>query len=181
MADRSLNPIRAGARYLRRILGLGLLLLGAGHNAAAATPEIPYWDNWTDSAGISHLTRCRLHRFSLESVSKPATPEWRDRQDAGARTVLAHVEPPGWVSGWHENPAVQWIMPISGTWSVQAMDGSQVTVGPGEMVAGEDQHTKADAAGHKGHLASNPGSGPVSLMIVQMTDLPQIGKPCRFE
>ncbi|MGI4746633.1 MAG: cupin domain-containing protein [Janthinobacterium lividum] len=168
-------------RRIVRPVATGLLLLAACHGAAAVTPEIPYWDNWTDSAGISHLTLCRLHRFSLESVAKPATPEWRDRQEAGARTILAHVEPPGWVSGWHENPAVQWIMPISGTWSVQAMDGSQATVGPGEIVVGEDQHTKADTAGHKGHLARNPGAVPVSLMIVQMMDLPQTGKPCRFE
>ena len=64
---------------------------------------------------MSHLTRCTLRRFALGTASAPATPEWQDLQPEAARTVLFHVEPPGWNGGWHENPSVQWIVPLSGT------------------------------------------------------------------
>lgn len=163
------------------------MLLAAGlpaSGAAAASdlaPQVAYWDNWTDAAGVSHLTRCRLHDFSLHSVARPAAPEWQDRQSAAAAAaILTNVEPPGWVGQWHENPKVQWIMPIAGSWFVQAMDGSHITVGPGDVIVGEDQETRPDAAGHQGHLARNPGPGPVTLMIVQMAAMPPAGGPCRF-
>lgn len=148
--------------------------------AAAAAPQVAYWDNWTDAAGISHLTRCKLDGFSLRSVSRSATPEWQDRQPAPARTVLINVEPPGWSGGWHENPTVQWITPLSGTWLVQALDGSQATVGPGDLMIGEDQGSRPDAAGHAGHLSRNAGKVPVSLMIVQLGEMKRNGRPCRF-
>ncbi len=167
-------------RGLSRIAGSLLLLLSAGA-AGAATPEIAYWDNWTDASGMSHLTRCALHRFALRSVSGPATPEWQDGQPSGARMVQFHVEPPGWDGGWHENPAVQWIVPLAGTWFVQAMDGSRIAVGPGDLVVGEDQGARTDAAGHRGHLSRNPGTVPVSLMITQLAGLPQTSGPCRFD
>ena len=162
----------------------GLLMLVAGGVQAAAAPDLPprigYWDNWTDSAGISHLTRCTLDRFSLDAVARQATPEWRDRQDAPARAVVIHVEPPGWNGGWHENPAVQWITPLAGTWFLQATDGSSTTVRPGELVIGEDQGTRPTADGQTGHLSRNDGLVPVSLLIVQLASMPPTGAPCRF-
>ncbi|WP_419730824.1 cupin domain-containing protein [Lichenicola sp.] len=171
---------------MKRLVAM-LALLGAGVAGSGAAvardpmPQVAYWDNWTDHAGVSHLTRCTLHGFSLHSVARPAAPEWQDRQATPASAILTNVEPPGWVGQWHENPKVQWIMPIAGSWFVQAMDGSDVTVGPGDVIVGEDQGTKPDAAGHKGHLARNPGPGPVSLMIVQMAGMPPTAGPCRFE
>lgn len=159
----------------------GVLLLGLCSSAAAgAVPEVAYWDNWTDASGVSHLTRCQLQNFSLHSVSKPATPEWQDRQPEPARSILTNVEPPGWVGGWHENPAVQWIIPVQGVWSVQAMDGSEATLTPGDLMIGEDQGSRPDAAGHSGHLSRNAGPSPVSLMIVQLEASPRTDRPCRF-
>ena len=162
-----------------RILSAGLLLVTGA--AAPAPPTLGYWDNWTGPDGVGHLTRCALHRFALGSVSAPATPEWQDRQAAAAHAVRFHVEPPGWNGGWHENPAVQWIVPLAGTWFVQAMDGSRITVEPGDLVVGEDGGARPDAAGHRGHLSRNPGTVPVSLMITQLAGLPQTSGPCRFE
>ena len=61
------------------------------------------------------------------------------------------------------------------------MDGSRITVGPGGLVVGEDQGARTDAQGHRGHLSRNPGKGPVSLMITQLSGLPRTSGPCRFE
>jgi hypothetical protein len=35
------------------------------------------------------------------------------------------VQPVGWVGDWHKNPARQWIVPLSGRWWVEAMDGTR--------------------------------------------------------
>ena len=45
-------------------------------------------------------------------------------------TVLVTVQPVGWVGTWHENPAPQWIVPLSGRWWVESMDGKRVEMGP---------------------------------------------------
>ncbi len=163
--------------------GLRLLVVGSAGAAAApdAAPQLGYWDNWTDAAGVSHLTRCALRHFLLEAVSRQAAPEWRDRQATPARAVVIHVEPPGWVGGWHENPTVQWITPLAGAWFLQATDGSSITAKPGDIVIGEDQGAKPDGAGHAGHLSRNDGPVAVSLLIVQMAGLPSAKRPCRFQ
>ena len=39
--------------------------------------RIPYWHLWTDTDGVSHKTRCFLTEFELQSISKPAQPQWQ--------------------------------------------------------------------------------------------------------
>ena len=52
---------------------------------------------------------------------------------------MVTVQPVGWVGTWHENPEPQWIIPLSGRWFVESMDGERVEMGPGEISFGEDQ------------------------------------------
>ena len=82
------------------------------------------------------------------------------------------VLPVSWVGTWHENPKPQWIIPLSGRWFVETMDGLRVEMGPGEVSFGEDQNTKVDAQGRKGHLSGTVGDAPVVLMIVQSEKTP---------
>ena len=73
----------------------------------------------------------------------------RQTEHPGA-TVLVVVQPVGWVGEWHENPKPQWIIPLSGRWFVETMDGKRVEMGPGEVSFGGDQNTKPDAQGARG-------------------------------
>jgi hypothetical protein len=50
------------------------------------------------------------------------------RHDA---TVFVTVLPVGWIGDWHENPRPQWIIPLSGRWFVESMDGIRIEIGPG--------------------------------------------------
>jgi hypothetical protein len=61
------------------------------------------------------------------------------------------------------------------------MDGTRVNLGPGDVSVGEDQNTKPDAKGHKGHLAGNVSSGAVALMVIQLAETPTVNQPCRFK
>ena len=130
-------------------------------------PAVRYWHIWTDADGVSHQDRCELTEFELKGVG-PADPQWNNQQARSEATVVFTVQPAGWVGEWHENPAPQWILPASGRWWVESMDGTRVEMGPGDLSLGEDQGCTTDAAGRKGHRSGTVGDQPAVLMTVQL-------------
>lgn len=143
-----------------------------------ATPSVPYWHVWTDEDGVSHQTRCRASNFISASISPPAAPQWQDRVASGDAVVLISVQPVGWTGTWHENPKPQWVIPLSGRWFVETMDGLRVEMGPGDISFGQDQGTKVNQKGQKGHLSGTVGDEPAVLMIVQLHSPPKFTCPC---
>jgi hypothetical protein len=146
-----------------------------------ASPSFAYWHVWTDGQGVSHQKKCEIHNFVLKSIEPPASPQWLRRLKTEGASVIISVLPVGWVGIWHENPKPQWIIPISGRWYVETMDGQRVEMGPGDVSFGEDQNTKPDANGHKGHLSATVGNEPCVLMMIQLKDSPAVNQPCRFD
>jgi hypothetical protein len=143
-------------------------------------PRIDYWHVWTDRSGISRQTKCALTRFVLKGMSG-AAPQWQDELAARGATINFSILPVGWVGEWHENPKPQWIIPLSGRWFVETMDGNRVEMGLGEISFGEDQGTVAGSDGRKGHRSGTIGSEPAVLMLVQLDESPTIASPCRFK
>ncbi len=135
-------------------------------------PVINYWHVWTDDDGVSHQSRRQIQDFKLSSISPPAAPQWLGQLKQTDATVSFTVLPVGWVGTWHENPKPQWIIPLSGCWFVETMDGQRVEMGVGELSFGADQNTKKDAQGHKGHLSGTVGHEPAVLMLVQFEEMP---------
>ncbi|MGH8214730.1 MAG: hypothetical protein ACREPZ_03435 [Rhodanobacteraceae bacterium] len=129
-------------------------------------PTVRYWHLWTDGDGVSHQEHCALEQFELGSVGD-ADPQWNDKQERAEATVVFTVLPVGWIGEWHENPAPQWIVPLSGRWFVEAMDGTRREFGAGDLSLGEDQGCVADMQGRKGHRSGTLGSVPCVLMCVQ--------------
>ena len=76
-------------------------------------PEIPYWHLYVDEEGVSHQKQCHLTNYELAQVG-PADPQWNNKQGKHPSTVVFTVQPVGWVGDWHENPAPQWIVVLSG-------------------------------------------------------------------
>jgi len=144
------------------------------------SPTIDYWHVWTDADGVSHQTRCQLQDFAQKSISPPASPQWISQLKQSGATVVFSVLPVGWVGAWHENPKPQWIIPLSGRWFVETMDGQRVEMGTGEISFGADQNTKPDAQGHQGHLSGTVGNEPAVLMMVQLEASSTAEQPCRF-
>nr|WP_321984788.1 cupin domain-containing protein [uncultured Lichenicoccus sp.] len=142
-------------------------------------PNIPYWHLWTDSEGVSHQTRCALTDFQMKAMGQGTDPQWQGRRTSGEMTVMVTVQPVGWVGQWHENPAAQWIIPLSGRWFVESMDGTRIEMGPGQISFGEDQNTR-ETDGRRGHRSGTVGDEPAVLMVVQLADEPTIGQACRF-
>jgi hypothetical protein len=150
-------------------------------SARQENPTLSYWHVWTDENGVSHQKRCELSAFELQSISQGASPSWIDRQSTPGATVLMVVQPVGWVGEWHENPKPQWIVPLSGRWFVETMDGKRVEMGPGEISFGGDQNCKPDAQGRRGHRSGTVGNQPSINLIVQLEKDPSAGRPCGFK
>jgi len=142
-------------------------------------PRIAYWHLWTDAEGVSHQTRCALTEFALKSMNAPALPQWQGNKTSGAMTVMITVQPVGWIGEWHENPKPQWIIPLSGRWFVESMDGERVEMGPGEISFGADQNTRA-RDGRMGHRSGTIGDQPAVLMVVQLETPPEAGIACPY-
>jgi uncharacterized membrane protein YphA (DoxX/SURF4 family) len=142
-------------------------------------PRVSYWHLWTDPSGMSRQTRCAMTEFDLKGISSGVAPQWQGNKTSAESTVFVSVLPVGWTADWHENPKPQWIIPLSGRWFVESMDGQRVEFGPGKISFGEDQNTK-EADGRKGHRSGTVGNTPAVLMIVQFDSFPQSSSPCRF-
>lgn len=134
-------------------------------------PEVRYWHLYTDADGVSRQARRVMRDFELRSISPPARPQWQGPKSHGMTALMTTVLPVGWVGEWHENPAPQWIVPLSGRWFVESMDGQRVEMGPGEISLGTDQGTR-ESGGRKGHRSGTVGSEPAVLWLVQLERAP---------
>lgn len=138
-------------------------------------PAVAYWHLHVGDDGISRQTQCHLTDYQLARVG-PADPQWNDKQGTHPSTVVFTVQPVGWLGEWHENPAPQWIVVLSGRWFIESMDGARIEQGPGEFSFGEDQGcTEID--GCRGHRSGTVGDAPCCLMTVQLHVDPQ-REPC---
>ena len=144
-----------------------------------AKPAVSYWHLWTDADGVSHQTRCAMAEFEKTAIAPGAAPQWIGAKTQDTATVFVTVLPPGWTGDWHENPKPQWIIPLSGRWFVELMDGKRVEMGPGEMSFGEDKNTRK-VDGKQGHRSGTLGDAPAVLMIVQLHAPAEPASPCRF-
>ena len=115
----------------------------------------------------------RRDRSDLGVGAGVAVPQWDDKQPSCDASVVFTVLPAGWVGEWHENPAPQWIVPLSGRWFVEAMDGTRVDFGPGELSLGEDQNCARNASGRRGHRSGTVGDEPAVLLCVQLHRPPE--------
>ncbi len=146
-------------------------------SAAPDPPTVEYWYLWTDAQGVSHQRRCRMSRFDFSSIQPQAAPQWQGERTHAAMTTLITVLPVGWIGQWHENPQPQWIIPLSGRWFVESMDGARVEMGAGELSFGADQGCR-ERDGRRGHLSGTVGEVPAVLMLVQLPPQPAAASPC---
>jgi hypothetical protein len=133
-------------------------------------PAFTYWHVWTDENGISHQEKRSMSGFSEESMGGKSAAQWNLHLQDEETHIMYTVLPAGWVGEWHENPRPQWIIPLSGRWFVETMDGQRVEMGPGDISFGADQHCLEHENGKKGHRSGTVGDEPALLMLVQLLD-----------
>ena len=145
--------------------------------APADRPRIPYRHLYVDGEGVSRFADCAMTELEWKALTSAA--QWQGPKTTGPFSVLFVVLPVGWFGDWHENPKPQWVIPLSGAWYVEAMDGQRLAFGPGEIHFGEDQDTR-ERDGKRGHLSGTVGDVPCVQMIVQYETPPTVNNPCRF-
>ena len=129
-------------------------------------PSIPYWHVYTDDEGISRQKKRYLTDFELESMGGGSGEQWNNKLMKGATQIIFSELPADFDGDWHENPAPQWIIPLTGGWWVETMDGQRVEMQAGELSFGADQGTK----GEKGHRSGVLNNSPCRMMIVQFKE-----------
>jgi len=142
-------------------------------------PRLDYWYLYTNDLGLSSQRRCAFTDFERRSISEPASPQWIGHSTHGAVSTLVTVLPVGWIGEWHENPRPQWIIPLSGSWFVESMDGQRIEMGPGELAFGADQGTR-ELNGRKGHLSGTVGNLPAVLWLIELDESPAVPLPCPY-
>jgi len=141
------------------------------------SPQLDYWHLYTDGVGVTHQRRCAMIEFEFKSISESVAAQWQGRPSRGDMTLLVMVLPIGWVGAWHENPKPQWIVPLSGRWFVESMDGMRVEMGAGQISFGADQHS-LETAGKRGHRSGTVGEAPAVLMVIQFNEAHEPSLPC---
>ncbi len=140
-------------------------------------PRIPYWHMYVDADGISRFAECAMTELEFKSLT--SAPQWQHEKETGKFSVSFTVLPIGWFGDWHESPKAQWVIPLSGSWFIETMDGRRVTFGPGGIHLGEDIGCTT-IEGKTGHLSGVVGDEPCVQMIVQYETPPVRNQPCRI-
>ncbi|TXF89529.1 cupin domain-containing protein [Neolewinella aurantiaca] len=133
-------------------------------------PSIPYYHVYTDEDGVSRQKLRHLTDFEEESMGGDSGSQWNNKLMKGATQIIFSELPADFDGDWHENPQPQWIVPLSGGWWVETMDGERVEMRTGDLSFGADQGTN----GEKGHRSGVLDGKPCQMMIIQVTDNEQL-------
>jgi hypothetical protein len=146
---------------------------------ATEAPTLTYWHVYTDEAGISRQEKRTLRGFEEESMGGDSGSQWNNRLMRGATQVIFTELPPDFDGDWHENPHPQWIVPLTGGWWVETMDGQRTEMRQGEFSFGADQGT-LNGKGHRSGVLDNQ---PCRMMIIQFTEDQELrgGRPAPDE
>lgn len=133
---------------------------------ANEAPSFTYWHVYTDEDGISRQEKRSLTDFTEESMGGDSGSQWNNKLMRGATQVIFSELPADFDGDWHENPHPQWIVPLSGGWWVETMDGTRTEMRQGEFSFGADQGTLNE----KGHRSGVLDNQPCRMMIIQFTE-----------
>ncbi|WP_244507510.1 hypothetical protein [Methylobacterium phyllostachyos] len=150
--------------------------------ATADPPVLRYGVLYADAAGRSHVQYCDLKNFAFKSYAPPAPPQYVGAPPGDVASMAYAVLPVGYVGPWHAAPGPQWVITLSGRWSVEATDGTVMEQGPGEIQFNADAgSTPQGPDGRAGHLTRQVGPAPTVQLIVSVK--PQSGgagtEPCQ--
>lgn len=143
-------------------------MLGVATNdgrTPATPPTLTFMAMHTDAIGQSALAFDELAGFTSGSLGGGSAALWLHRF-AGVPTELWFtVLPVGWVGEWHESPARQWVLALSGRWWIETATGQRIEMGPGEIHWGQDIGTD----GRHGHRSGQTGDEPCIQLMIRYT------------
>nr|WP_276592492.1 MULTISPECIES: hypothetical protein [unclassified Methylobacterium] len=137
--------------------------------ATADPPALRYGVLYADAEGRSHVQYCDLKNFAFKSYAPPAPPQYVGAPPGDVASIAYAVLPVGYVGPWHAAPGPQWVVTLSGRWSVEATDGTVMEQEPGEIQFNADSGSKPQGPdGRAGHLTRQVGDVPTVQLIVSV-------------
>ncbi|MCJ2065777.1 hypothetical protein MKK63_24175 [Methylobacterium sp. J-088] len=137
--------------------------------ATADPPTLRYGVLYADAEGRSHVQYCDLKNFAFKSYAPPAPPQYVGAPPGDVASIAYAVLPVGYVGPWHAAPGPQWVVTLSGRWSVEATDGTVMEQGPGEIQFNADSGSKPQGPDNRaGHLTRQVGDVPTVQLIVSL-------------
>ncbi|WP_261640612.1 hypothetical protein [Erwinia mallotivora] len=132
-------------------------------------PPVKYATVWADEQGATHIGHCRFEGLEYKSYAPPSAPQWIGVSPDEVQSIAWAVLPPGYVGNWHHAPGPQWVVTLSGKWSVETTDGTTLVQGPGDVQFNADStsHPRADDQ-HIGHITRTVGNEPNVQLIIKL-------------
>lgn len=138
--------------------------------------RLPYYNMWTDQDGQSRLDVALMQAFGQKSMGGGAAPQWVRPFPGKVSAIQFAILPVGWEGDWHESPAPQWVIPLSGRWFIETSSGQRVEMGPGDLHFGQDQDTERG----RGHRSGTIGQEPCVQIMIQFKENPAAQAPSPF-
>lgn len=132
-------------------------------------PPVKFATIWADAAGATHISYCRFEGMVFQSYAPPAAPQWVGPSPDEIESISYAALPVGYVGNWHHAPGPQWVITLSGKWSVETTDGSIVVQGPGEMQFNADSSSRPRPGDDRvGHISRCVGNEPNVQLIIKL-------------
>lgn len=132
-------------------------------------PPIKFATIWADDTGATHIGHCRFEGLQYQSYAAPAAPQWIGVSPDDIDSIAYASLPPGYVGTWHHAPGPQWVITLSGKWSVEATDGKILVQGPGEIQFNADSTSRPRPNDDRvGHVSRTVGGEPNVQLIIKL-------------
>lgn len=134
-------------------------------------PPVKFANIWADDKGATHISYCRFEGLEYKSYAPPSAPQWIGVSPDEIESVAYAVLPPGYIGTWHAAPGPQWVITLSGKWSVETTDGSKLEQAAGEMLLDTDNHSRPRPDDDRvGHVSRTEGDVPNVQLIIKLKD-----------
>ncbi|WP_067709008.1 hypothetical protein [Erwinia sp. ErVv1] len=132
-------------------------------------PPVKFASVWADSEGATHIGHCRFEGLEYKSYAPPSAPQWIGVSPDEVESIAYAVLPPGYVGSWHHAPGPQWVITLSGKWSVETTDGTTLVQGPGEVQFNADSSSHPRPGDNRvGHISRTVGNEPNVQLIIKL-------------
>lgn len=132
-------------------------------------PPLRYATVWADKLGATHIGHCQLNGLQYKIYAPPSGPQWIGIAPDKIASIAYSVLPVGYSASWHNSPGPQWVVTLSGRWSITATDGSVLEQGPGEFQFNADYNSIPRKDDKRiGHTTRTVGNEPNIQLLIKL-------------
>ena len=134
----------------------------------------------TDECGGTYVKYCKFEGLSFRSYAPPAEPQWvGPLPDDEVKGMTVAILPKDYVGTWHTAPGPQFVVTLSGGWSLEATNGQILTQYAGDWHFDGDTSSKPRPNDPRvGHLTRALGNEPCVQLVISFKNYPSYVNNC---